>query len=147
MYLLIHTRIKVNPCQWKISLVAGLYRVSIISTIPSRLVKEPAIPYQEIRYRVRIFHISSSVRAFIIVNYGLIDQYTFPDAEDRRIAFDYTSMLRESVEAVFNPQALHRPSHTRHSHHAGSGVGCHVYIRMYETLQRASRKFCEEQST
>ena len=22
------------------------------------------------------------------------------------------------------PQALHRPSHTRHSHHAGSGVGC-----------------------
>ena len=25
-------------------------------------------------------------------------------------------------------QALHRPSHTRHSHHAGSGVGCVMYI-------------------
>ena len=24
-------------------------------------------------------------------------------------------------------QALHRPSHTRHSHHAGSGVGCVMY--------------------
>ena len=27
----------------------------------------------------------------------------------------------------FGPQALHRPSHTRHSHHAGSGVGCVMY--------------------
>ena len=24
-------------------------------------------------------------------------------------------------------QALHRPSHTQHSHHAGSGVGCVMY--------------------
>ena len=28
---------------------------------------------------------------------------------------------------IFKPQALHRPSHTRHSHHAGSGVGCVMY--------------------
>ena len=26
-----------------------------------------------------------------------------------------------------DPQALHRPSHTWHSHHAGSGVGCVMY--------------------
>ena len=25
-------------------------------------------------------------------------------------------------------QALHQPSHTRHSHHVGSGVGCVMYI-------------------
>ena len=31
-----------------------------------------------------------------------------------------------SVNMV-KPQALHRPSHTRHSHHAGSGVGCVMY--------------------
>ena len=29
--------------------------------------------------------------------------------------------------ACFLAQALHRPSHTLHSHHAGSGVGCVMY--------------------
>ena len=31
-------------------------------------------------------------------------------------------------DRLSSPQALHRPSHTRHSHHAGSGVGCVMYI-------------------
>ena len=33
-------------------------------------------------------------------------------------------------------QALHRPSHTRHSHHAGSGVGCVMYVTAHDACER-----------
>ena len=34
---------------------------------------------------------------------------------------------KPAMVALKISQALHRPSHTRHSHHAGSGVGCVMY--------------------
>ena len=36
-------------------------------------------------------------------------------------------LARARFEPCSVAQALHRPSHTRHSQHAGSGVGCVMY--------------------
>ena len=35
-----------------------------------------------------------------------------------------TPQIQRIIARSLRPQALHRPSHTRYSHHAGSGVGC-----------------------
>ena len=61
--------------------------------------------------------------------------FLVPSAEIRQ-SESWERTVAAVLGGLLRSQALHRPSHTWHSHHAGSGIGCVMYT--LEGVKRSS---------
>ena len=131
-------RIWINIENGSLTNMGEIYHFSdVIMSVMASLITGVSIVYSSVCSGAdQRKHQSSTSLAFVrgIHRWPVYSQHKGQsNADDVSIWWRHHATNREACAHLMSSlscseaQALHRPSHTRHSHHAGSGVGCVMY--------------------